>query len=67
MFYLGAIVAATRKKRQGKRKNKRKKDSHPIHNTSKEEYYHRISKGKCGSCGEDSGEYLGICDECRYS
>ena len=40
---------------------------HPIHTCSKEQHLKWIKEGKCQCCGVESGEYKGICDECRLS
>jgi hypothetical protein len=41
--------------------------THPIHAYTKEQNLKWIEEGKCQCCGAESGEYKGICDECRLS
>lgn len=69
MFNFGIIASAIRKLNQKstKRKVNRSKNTHPIHFVSKEQYYKWVNEGKCGCCGAESGEYKGICDDCRLS
>ena len=40
---------------------------HPIHTCTKEQHLKWIEEGKCQCCGAASGEYKGICDDCRLS
>jgi len=67
MFPFAAIVSSVRKLKTNNSKTKKTVKEHPIHTVSKEQYYQWLSEGKCGSCGADSGEFQGICDECRWS
>ena len=66
--YIGAIAASVlnRKKRQSLDRQ-RVGAKHPIDNVSKEQFYKWMEEGKCSCCGAESGEYKGICDECRLS
>ena len=34
---------------------------------TKEQHLKWVEEGKCQCCGAESGEYEGICDECRFS
>lgn len=67
MFPFAAIASSVRKLKAKNSKKRKYEKVHPIHTVSKEQYYRWLSEGKCGSCGADSGEYQGICDECRWS
>ena len=67
MFPFAALASSVRKLKEKTLKKRTNKKEHPIHSITKEQYYAWLSEGKCGSCGADSGEYQGICDECRWS
>ena len=68
MFPYASIVASLIKlKKSNVKRRERQRTPHPIDNVTKEQYYLWLNEGKCGSCGADSGEYQGICDECRWS
>jgi hypothetical protein len=63
--YIGAIISSVR--RNKKVNIERIKTIHPIHNCNKEQHLKWIEEGKCQCCGDESGEYKGICDNCRLS
>ena len=67
MLYIQAIVSSVlnRKKRNVGRKSSSVEDSKdkPI----KEQHLKWVEEGMCQCCGAESGEYEGICDECRFS
>lgn len=68
MFPFSAIASSV--KRLKEKTNKKRSDSvdkQPIREVSKEQFFKWQDEGKCGCCGADSGEYKGICDECRLS
>lgn len=67
MVYIGAIVSSVinRKKQNVRKKQSNVKDSKD--KTTKEQHLKWIEEGKCQCCGAESGEYKGICDECRFS
>lgn len=68
MFLFGAITSSIKRlKNKDYKIKKRSNTEHLIHKISKEQYYEWVNEGKCGSCGADSGEFQGICDECRWS
>lgn len=63
----GAISSALRW-RKNKKVGMNKVDLiHPIHACTKEQHLRWVEEGKCQCCGAESGEYKGICDECRLS
>ncbi len=64
--YIGSIASSVQKNK--KRKNNRNVGTiHPINNITKEQHLNWVEEGKCQCCGAESGEYKGICDECRLS
>jgi hypothetical protein len=63
--YVGAIVSSVR--RNKKVNIERIKTTHPIHSCNKEQHLKWVEEGKCQCCGGESGEYKGICDDCRLS
>jgi hypothetical protein len=65
--YIGSIASSVKKNK--KRKNNRTYVGtiHPIHNIDKDKHLNWVEEGKCQCCGAESGEYKGICDECRLS
>ncbi len=63
--YIGSIASSVQKNK--KRKNNKIGTIHPIHNITKEQHSNWVEEGKCQCCGAESGEYKGICDECRLS
>lgn len=65
MFPFAAVASSV--KRLKVNNKKRKKKVRKLDNVSKEQFYKWQSEGKCGMCGEPSGEYEGICDPCRFS
>lgn len=67
MFLFGAIASAHRKAKANRESRRKNKSDHKIHSVSKQQYYAWISEGRCGCCGAESGEFHGICDECRWS
>ena len=66
MISFGAIASAVKRMKQ-KKVNKEPISTHPIHTSSKEQVFKWLEEGKCQCCGADSGEFKGICDECRLS
>jgi hypothetical protein len=67
IIYTGAIASSVinRKKKNVSKKPSSVDDSKD--NTNKEQNLKWIEEGKCQCCGAESGEYEGICDECRFS
>ena len=67
MLYIQAIVSSVlnRKKRNVGRKSSSVEDSKD--KPTKEQHLKLVEEGKCQCCGAESGEYEGICDECRFS
>ncbi len=63
--YIGSIASSVKKNK--KRENNRIGTIHPINNITKEQHLNWVEEGKCQCCGAESGEYKGICDECRLS
>jgi hypothetical protein len=64
--YIRAIASSIQRKK--KQKVGRKLEvTHPIHICTKEQHLKWVKEGKCQCCGDESGEYEGICDECRFS
>jgi hypothetical protein len=65
--YMGAIVSAALRNKKRIKKRERVIENHPIHTCTMEQHLKWIEEGKCQCCGSESGEYKGICDECRLS
>ena len=67
MLYSQAIVSSVlnRKKQNVGRKSTSAEDSKD--KPTKEQHLKWVEEGKCQCCGAESGEYEGICDECRFS
>lgn len=65
--YIGAIASSLRKNKNKKANSGQVGTIHPIHACTKEQHLKWIEEGKCQCCGAESGEYKGICDECRLS
>lgn len=64
--YIGAIASSVLNKK--KKVDKAVETSrNPANTVSKEQYLKWVEEGKCGCCGAPSGEFKGICDECRFS
>jgi hypothetical protein len=64
--YISAIASSVRKNKK-QRRNRNVETVHPIHNIDKDKHLNWVEEGKCQCCGAESGEYKGICDECRLS
>lgn len=69
MFPYSAIASSVKKLKEKNNsvKTRQKNTPHPVDTVTKEQYFKWQEEGKCGCCGAESGEFLGICDECRYS
>jgi len=65
--YIGAFASSVRKNKKQKDNRKYVGTIHPIHNITKDQHLNWVEEGKCQCCGAESGEYKGICDECRLS
>lgn len=65
--YIGAIASAVSRNKNRKATKEQVGATHPIHTYTKEQHLKWIEEGKCQCCGAESGEYKGICDECRLS
>jgi hypothetical protein len=65
--YIGAIASSVRKNKKQKGNRKYVGTIHSIHNITKDQHLNWVEEGKCQCCGAESGEYKGICDECRLS
>ena len=61
--YIGSFVSSINKKKTKKVNNS--KPIHSIHLISKEQHFKWLEEGKCQCCGDESGEFKGICDDCR--
>jgi hypothetical protein len=64
--YISAIASSVRKNKK-QRRNRNVETVHPIHNIDKDKHLNWVEEGNCQCCGAESGEYKGICDECRLS
>jgi hypothetical protein len=65
--YIGAIASAVLKKKQKRKISSTKKEVRSIDIVSKAQFLKWGEEGKCQCCGKESGEFKGICDECRLS
>lgn len=66
--YIGAIASTSLlKKKKSKVNSEWVGAIHSIHACTKEQHLKWLEEGKCQCCGAESGEYKGICDECRLS
>jgi len=65
--YIGAIASSVSRKKNKIIDRERFGTIHPIHTCTKEQHLKYIEEGFCQCCGAESGEYKGICDECRLS
>lgn len=64
--YISSIASSVRKNKK-QRSKKNVETVHPIHNIDKDKHLNWVEEGNCQCCGAESGEYKGICDECRLS
>jgi hypothetical protein len=67
MFPFSAIASSVKKLKEKKYSRSQGKTPHPIDSVSKKQFFEWQKEGKCGCCGAESGEYVGICDQCRFS
>lgn len=65
--YIGSIASSVIKKKKSGGSSKKSVSSHPIHKCTKEQHLKWLEEGKCQCCGDNEGEYKGICDYCRLS
>lgn len=66
MNIIPAIASVLNRKK--KRPNRQPSATpHPIHTCTNEQHLKWLEEGKCQCCGAESGEFAGICDECRFS
>lgn len=65
--FIGTISSSISNKKRKKTNKKFITETHPIHTCTKEQHLKWIEEGKCQCCGANSGEFAGICDECRLS
>ena len=69
--YSGAIAHRKRKSRNSTKKSEEVKldpdGMKPYTQEWKDKHLKWVEDGLCASCGAPSGEYNGICDECRWS
>lgn len=65
--FIGTIASVISNKKRKKRNKNFITKTHPIHMHTKQQHLNWIKEGKCQCCGSNSGEFAGICDECRLS
>lgn len=65
--YIGAITSSVINKKKRNVSKKPLSTEVSKDEVTKEQHLKWIEEGKCGVCGEEEGEYKGICDECRFS
>jgi hypothetical protein len=65
--HIGSIASVISKKKKKSVNRQPAGATHPIHTCTKEQHSKWLEEGKCQCCGAESGEYKGICDECRLS
>ena len=65
--FIGAVASSVQRNKKQKIDREYVKTNHPIHTCTNDEHLKWLKEGKCQCCGAESGEYKGICDECRLS